>query len=55
MDLDLFITTGQLSKRWNIQMGTLRLWRWYGKGPLFTKLGGRIRYDIEGDNLRSSK
>jgi len=45
--MKLFLTTNQLAARWQIQPGTIRLWRWYGKGPNSTKIGGVIRYYIE--------
>lgn len=30
-----------------IQPTTLRRWRWVGKGPLFVRVGGCIRYSTE--------
>lgn len=47
MNMDEFLTTKQLATRWSLKMGTIRLWRWYGKGPNYIKVGGRILYDIE--------
>ncbi len=28
----------------NINVATLRRWRWAGKGPRFLKIGGAVRY-----------
>jgi hypothetical protein len=29
-----------------VKLGTLRRWRWAGKGPRFVKLGSAVRYDL---------
>ena len=29
----------------NINVATLRRWRWAGKGPRFLKIGGAVRYE----------
>ncbi len=29
----------------NVEVATLRRWRWAGKGPRFLKLGAAVRYD----------
>lgn len=29
----------------NLEVATLRRWRWSGRGPRFLKLGGAVRYD----------
>ena len=29
----------------NLEVTTLRRWRWAGKGPRFVKIGGAVRYD----------
>lgn len=42
-----YLTTQQLANRWKMQAGTIRLWRWYGKGPPHYKMGGRVLYRIE--------
>jgi hypothetical protein len=42
-----FIKTRQLAKRWGIDAGTLRQWRWYGKGPYFIKIGSSVVYSLE--------
>ena len=41
------ITTRDLSRRWNLTSSTLTQWRWYGKGPKYLKIGGRILYRLE--------
>ncbi len=28
----------------NVEIATLRRWRWAGKGPRFLKIGGAVRY-----------
>jgi hypothetical protein len=35
-----------LSRRWRISPRTLERWRWRRQGPTFSKLGGRVVYDI---------
>lgn len=30
-----------------VEPGTLRKWRWEGKGPKFLKIGSSVRYSIE--------
>jgi len=46
-----FLTTEQLAERWNMEVGTLEIWRQRKKGPNWVKLtdGKRpsIRYPIE--------
>lgn len=46
MDND-FLTTNQLAKRWSLEPHTLKKWRCNGKGPLYLKLNGSIRYYLE--------
>ena len=29
----------------NIEVGTMRRWRWAGRGPRFIKIGAAVRYD----------
>ena len=29
-----------------LSVKTLRRWRWAGKGPVFRKIGGAVRYDL---------
>lgn len=39
-----------LANRWNMELATLRQWRWKGKGPKFIKIGRSVLYrltDIE--------
>ena len=31
----------------NLEVSTLRRWRWAGKGPVFRKFGAAVRYDAE--------
>ena len=30
----------------NLEVTTLRRWRWAGRGPRFVKIGGAVRYDL---------
>ena len=34
-----------VAARLNIEVATLRRWRWAGKGPKFLKIGSAVRYD----------
>ena len=36
-----------LSERWKIKRSTLDNWRSLGKGPVFTKIGGKVIYLID--------
>ena len=29
----------------DVEVATLRRWRWAGKGPIFRKIGAAVRYD----------
>lgn len=42
-----YLTEKELAARWNLLSKTLRQWRWYKKGPKYSKLGGRISYRTE--------
>ena len=33
------LTAKELAKRWDIHEGTIKNWRWKGKGPKFYKIG----------------
>jgi|JI9StandDraft_2_1071091.scaffolds.fasta_scaffold191015_2 hypothetical protein len=35
-----------LSERLGVSCRTLERWRWIGVGPLFIKVGGRVRYRL---------
>ena len=37
----------EVSARLNVEVATLRRWRWAGTGPRFIKIGGAVRYDPE--------
>ncbi len=30
----------------DVEVATLRRWRWAGKGPRFVKIGAAVRYDL---------
>ncbi len=42
-----FLTPEELATRWNTTPATLSQWRWNGRGPLYTKIGRGILYNIE--------
>ena len=44
---DSFFTPEDLAQRWEIMLTTLDQWRWSGKGPIFTKIGGKVRYSVK--------
>lgn len=35
----------EAAERLGLAVATLRRWRWVGRGPLFVKIGGAVRYD----------
>ena len=37
----------ELSRRWGFSPRTLEGWRWFGKGPAFIKVGGKVLYRLE--------
>ena len=45
MDTEL-LTTGEAAEFLGLRPSTLENWRWSGGGPVFIKLGGRVRYRI---------
>jgi predicted site-specific integrase-resolvase len=42
-----FVTGKQLAEMWCIPEGTLRYWRNVGTGPVWHKLEGSIRYNLD--------
>lgn len=40
------LSPAELAERWNIKEATLNQWRWFGRGPIFFKLGSSVRYRI---------
>ena len=40
----------QVANLLNVQVATLRRWRWAGQGPRWVKLGAAVRYDPEDIN-----
>ena len=42
----------ELAARWSISARTLERWRWTGEGPAFLKIGGRVVYRLEEDEIR---
>ena len=45
-DSRVFLTQGELAKRWRISPRTLERWRWLGTGPTYIKVGGRVVYAL---------
>ena len=43
----MHINQKQLARRWNLSPRTLERWRYFGGGPAFLKLGGRVLYRLE--------
>lgn len=42
-----FLTEEQLAERWVISPKALQKWRLTGEGPIFVKIGSRVRYSID--------
>lgn len=42
-----YLTSNGLANRWEMSSYTIRRWRVYGKGPMFHKMGGSVRYYVE--------
>lgn len=42
-----YLSPEALSVRWDLPLTTLSQWRWHGKGPEFSKMGRRVRYELE--------
>ena len=40
------VSTKELSEIWGVPESTLRYWRCAEIGPVYVKLGGRIKYDL---------
>jgi hypothetical protein len=40
------VNTKELSEIWGVPESTLRYWRCAEIGPIYVKLGGRIKYDL---------
>ncbi len=37
---------GEAAQILNLEVATLRRWRWSSRGPRFLKLGGAVRYEL---------
>lgn len=45
-----YYSEAELADEWGMKKNTLAVWRCYGKGPAYCKIGGRVRYrraDVE--------
>jgi hypothetical protein len=43
----IFLRQHILARRWGISPRTLERWRWKGRGPTFTKIGGSVAYSLD--------
>lgn len=41
------LTAKALAIRWNLHVRTLEKWRYFGKGPKFLKIEGKVLYRLE--------
>lgn len=46
MAAPVFLTTEALAERWKMSAHTLVQWRQQARGPVFTKIGGKVRYEL---------
>ena len=46
MTEEKLLTAEELAERWKIAVRTLDGWRAAGKGPVWLKIGGQIRYRL---------
>ena len=44
-----------LAERWLISPRTLEQWRWQGRGPRYLKIGGRVVYRIEDEQVEQPR
>ncbi len=42
---DRLLKEGEVARVLNVEVATLRRWRWAGQGPKFIKVGAAVRYD----------
>jgi hypothetical protein len=42
----IHLDSADLAARWRVSEGTLRNWRWSGRGPNALKIGSRVRYRV---------
>lgn len=47
MSVKTFLTARDVAERWGIATQNLATMRYQGTGPIFTKIGGRIRYELQ--------
>lgn len=43
----VFLTASEVAERWGVAKQNLAMMRYRGTGPVFTKIGGRIRYELQ--------
>jgi hypothetical protein len=42
-----YLTATALAARWHLTPHTLSQWRWNGRGPLFSKMGKKVLYELK--------
>lgn len=47
MSAKTFLTAAEVAERWGIAKQNLATMRYQGTGPIFTKIGGRVRYELK--------
>ena len=47
MNAPIYLTQTELAARWRISPRSLERWRWLKTGPNFTKIGGKVVYDLK--------
>jgi len=47
-DRTLTLSPDETAGRLGLKPTTLANWRWSGRGPLYVKVGGRVRYTVVG-------
>ncbi|QET32081.1 helix-turn-helix domain-containing protein [Burkholderia multivorans] len=49
MQMSKYLTPAEVAARYEgqISVRTLANWRWAGTGPKFTRIGGKILYDLQ--------
>lgn len=47
MSVKTFLTAAEVAERWGVARQNLATMRYQGTGPIFTKIGGRVRYALE--------
>jgi predicted site-specific integrase-resolvase len=46
MSQKIFLTAQEVAERWGVAKQNLATMRYHGTGPIYTKIGGRVRYEL---------